>query len=155
MLIFGIFMGKKVKLCAGSLVPIENGLREDSIRAITEEHFVKPKKVVVPVRVHPYNPNLFVLLDGHNTSCVADVLNEEKAGSFELYGWVAESGKDLIPEMSGEYREVGSIDNMNLGLHYGIIPSRLDVMRVDNISQLRSQYDFLKSGDALRKFVFG
>ncbi|NPE26756.1 hypothetical protein HNV12_02000 [Methanococcoides sp. SA1] len=147
-------MGKLVKLeNVGSIVPIENGLREDSIKEIVRIHFSEPKKIVVPIRVHPYNSNLLVLLGGHNTSCVADVLNREKSGAFELYGWVVDSKKDFIPLDFGEgFRESSSMDVSNIGL-YDTIPSRLDVMRVDSVSQLRMQYVFLRSGDALRKFV--
>jgi len=157
-------MGKKIKLYTGSIgsiIPIEAGLREDDIKKIVRAHFASPKKVVVPVRVHPYNSKLLVLLDGHNTTCVADVLNEENPGAFELYGWVAESKSDFIPRFSADYLITDGMGDVCIENHYGLkcVHSgrfRLDVEGVpDSISELRARYDFLNSADALRKFVFG
>lgn len=150
-------MGELIRIeNAGDLVPIENGVREDSIRGITQAHYFNPQKLVIMGRRHPYNLNLLVVLEGNNSACVADALNEERQSALDLYMWVAESEVDFPPFNFGVgFRESGSMDVGCISKLYCQVKSRLDdeEMMVDSVRQLRRQYEFLRSADTLRRFA--
>lgn len=149
-------MGRIIELDTKCLVPIQKEIFMDNIKDILRDYNEEPLKNIIPVREHPNYPGKHMLLDGHHSSCITDVLNE--SSSFvRLYGWVADSETDFIGELGSDFH-YGDLymKNRNIKFQYLRAEELASMPEVPNsIPELRAMYSYLESIETLRDFVYG
>jgi len=150
-------MGKIIKLNIDIVSPSQFGLCYLNLGRILKSYVENPKKMIVPIRVHPFDSSRYMLLDGHHSTCIADTLNESNPNSVQIYGWVAKNENDIIEELTEEYYQKNiSFNNGNIKERYQLLDDGL--IFFDNmpktIKEMRAEYSELESGASLMNYVF-
>ena len=147
-----------IELDTRDVAPIQENLYAPTLGEITRSYFKDAKKMIVPLRDHPFYDGKFSLLDGHHSSCIAETLNEFSSDIVKLYGWLADNEDDLIDpdKLSNEfYKEEIYWNNANIMDNFAKTPKYLEDIGVsESIKELRLKYSQLESITSLLDYSY-
>lgn len=153
MLFFSRYVGKVVRIDTKKVAPSQSGLEEGNIARVVRSYSKNPKEIILPVVHHPLQKGRLVLLDGHNTTCFADVVNDFFPNKIVLFGWIPDHNRDFIAGAPGcFYLDDISIKNNNILYGYNVT-ERISFPEVpDNIAGIRKKHSYLSDYDSLMRY---
>ena len=150
-------MGRIIELDTDLLVPSQHKLIMSDAGIIVRSYFRRPKKMLLPVRIHPCDCRKYLLLDGNHSACIADTLNELDDMDIEVFGWLAEHNGDLIGKLPIKFYQKDIVDkNENIeGRYYSAIrPRPTSLTPPQSVKAMRALHPQFESAETLLDYAF-